>query len=81
MKVYPLQAPDCAAAGASGGAVNPKTHWKWVWAYIDRLVRLVEAAVLVVDEDDAIVFLEFVVVNSPPPPFPPPVLSATAGRL
>ena len=33
MKVYPLQAPGCAAAGASaGGAVDPKTHRKWVWA-------------------------------------------------
>ncbi len=26
LKVYPLQAPGCAAAGVSGGAVNPKTH-------------------------------------------------------
>jgi len=30
LKVYPLQAPGCAAVGASGGAVDPKTHRKWV---------------------------------------------------
>jgi hypothetical protein len=34
LKSYPLQAPGCAAAGASGGAVDPMTHRKWVWAYI-----------------------------------------------
>jgi len=36
LKVYPLQAPGCAAVGASGGAVDPKTHHKWVWAFIDH---------------------------------------------
>jgi len=30
LKVYPLQAPGCAAIGASGGAVDEKTHYKWV---------------------------------------------------
>ena len=36
LKVYPLQAPGCAAVGESGGAVDPKTHHKWVWAFIDH---------------------------------------------
>ena len=32
MKVYPKQSPGCSAVGASAGAVDPKTHRKWVWA-------------------------------------------------
>ena len=28
LKVYPLQAQGCAAVGASGGAIDPKTHQK-----------------------------------------------------
>jgi hypothetical protein len=40
LKVYPLQAPGCAAVGASGGAVDPKPHWKWVWAYIEAIAQL-----------------------------------------
>ena len=35
MKVYPKQSLGCSAVGASAGAVNPKTHRKWVWAFID----------------------------------------------
>ncbi len=27
--------PGCSAVGASAGAVDPKTHRKWVWAFID----------------------------------------------
>ena len=42
LKVYPLQAPGCAAVGASGGAVDPKTHHKWVWAFIDAIAELVD---------------------------------------
>jgi hypothetical protein len=42
LKVYPLQAPGCAAFGASGGAVDPKTHRKWVWAYIEAIAELVD---------------------------------------
>ena len=42
LKVYPLQAPGCAAVGASGGAVDPKTHRKWVWAFIDAIGELVD---------------------------------------
>jgi hypothetical protein len=45
LKVYPLQAPGCAAVGASGGAVDPKTHRKWVWAYIEAIAELVDKVV------------------------------------
>ena len=45
LKVYPLQAPGCAAVGASGGAVDPKTHRKWVWAFIDAIEELVDNVV------------------------------------
>ena len=46
LKVYPLQAPGCAAVGASGGgAVHPKTHRKWVWALIDAIAELVDELV------------------------------------
>ena len=45
LKVYPLQAPGCAAVGASGGAVGPKTHRKWVWAFIDAIAELVDEVV------------------------------------
>jgi hypothetical protein len=40
MKVYPKQSPGCSAVGASAGAVNPKTHRKWVWAFIDAVANL-----------------------------------------
>ncbi len=30
MKVYPKQGPGCLVVGASTGAVDPKTHRKWV---------------------------------------------------
>ena len=49
LKVYPLQAPGCAAFGASGGAVDPKTHRKWVWAYIEAIAKLVEEVMSVFD--------------------------------
>ena len=42
MKVYPKQSPGCSAVGASTGAVNPKTHHKWVWAFIDAVANLVQ---------------------------------------
>ena len=45
LKVYPLQAPGCAAAGASGGAIDPKTHRKWVWAYVEAIATLVDEVV------------------------------------
>jgi hypothetical protein len=45
MKVYPKQSPGCSAVGASAGAVDPKTHRKWVWAFIDVVANLVDVVV------------------------------------
>ena len=59
LKVYPMQAPGCAAVGASGGAVDPKTHWKWVWASIKPITELVDE---VVSEFDCCVF--FYLINA-----------------
>jgi hypothetical protein len=33
------------AVGASAGAVDPKTHRKWVWAFIDAVANLVDVVV------------------------------------
>lgn len=40
MKVYPKQAQACAIVGASAGAVDPKTHHNWVWAFIGAIAGL-----------------------------------------
>ena len=45
MKVYPKQSQGCSAVGASAGAVDPKTHRKWVWAFIDAIANLVDIVV------------------------------------
>ena len=45
MKVYPKQSPGCSAVGASAGAVDPKTHRKWVWAFIYAVANLVDVVV------------------------------------
>jgi hypothetical protein len=45
MKVYPKQSPGCLAVSASAGAVNPKTHRKWVWAFINAIANLVDVVV------------------------------------
>ncbi len=45
MKVYPKQSPGCLAFGGSAGAVDPKTHRKWVWAFIDAVANLVDVVV------------------------------------
>jgi hypothetical protein len=45
MKVYPKQSPGCSAVGASTGAVDPKTHRKWVWVFIDAVANLVDMVV------------------------------------
>jgi hypothetical protein len=45
MKVYSKQAPGCAVVGVSSGAINPKTHQKWVWAYIEAVAELVDKVV------------------------------------
>jgi hypothetical protein len=40
MKVYPKQAQACAIVGASAGAVDPKTHHDWVWAFMGAIAEL-----------------------------------------
>jgi hypothetical protein len=45
MKVYPKQSLGCSAVGASAGTVDPKTHRKWVWAFIDAVANLVDVVV------------------------------------
>ncbi len=45
MKVYAKQSPGCSAVGASAGAVDPKTHRKWVWAFIDAVANLADVVV------------------------------------
>ncbi len=45
MKGYPKQSTGCLAVGASAGALNPKTHRKWVWAFIDAVANLVDTVV------------------------------------
>ena len=45
MKVYPKQGPGCAVVGASHGAVDPKTHRKWVWAFVEAISELVDMVV------------------------------------
>jgi hypothetical protein len=45
MKVYPKQSLGCLAVGASAGAVDPKTHRKWVWAFINAVANLVDVVV------------------------------------
>jgi len=45
LKVYPKQSPGCSAVGTSAGAVDPKTHQKWVWMFINALVGLMDVVV------------------------------------
>ncbi len=45
LKVYPKQSLGCLAVGASAGAINRKTHRKWVWAFINAVANLVDIAV------------------------------------
>ena len=45
MKVYPKQSLGCLAVGTSAGAVDPTTHRKWVWAFIDAIAELVDVVV------------------------------------
>jgi hypothetical protein len=45
LKVYPKQGPGCTAVSASNGAVDAKTHRKWVWAFIDAIAELVDVMV------------------------------------
>ena len=45
LKKYPKQGPGCLVVGASASTVNPKTHRKWVWAYIEAIAKLVDVVV------------------------------------
>jgi len=45
LKVYPKQSPGCSAVGVSAGTVDPKTHQKWVWLFINALVGLMDVVV------------------------------------
>jgi hypothetical protein len=45
MKVYPKQGLGCLVIGASTGAVDPKTHCKLVWAYVEAIAKLVDIVV------------------------------------
>ncbi len=44
-KVYPKQGPCCSVVSASASAVDPKTHRKWVWAFIEAIAKLVDVVV------------------------------------
>jgi hypothetical protein len=45
IKVYPKQGLGCLVVGAFAGAVDPKTHCKWVWAFIEAIAKLVDVVV------------------------------------
>jgi hypothetical protein len=45
MKVNPKQGPGCLVIGMSDGAADPKTHHKWVWAYVEAIAKLVDMVV------------------------------------
>jgi hypothetical protein len=45
MKMYPKQGLGCSVVGASAGAINSKTHRKWVWAFIKAIAELVDMVV------------------------------------
>jgi len=49
LKVYPKQGPGCSTVGASNGAIDPKTHRKCVWAFIEAISELVDVVVSVFD--------------------------------
>lgn len=43
LKVYPKQGPGCATvSGSERGAVDPRTHRKWVWKFIEAVAELVD---------------------------------------
>jgi hypothetical protein len=45
LKVYPKQSLGCLAVGTSASAVDPKTHRKWVWPFINTIANLVDIVV------------------------------------
>jgi hypothetical protein len=43
LKVYPKQGPGYAAvSGSERGALDPRTHRKWVWKFIEAVAELVD---------------------------------------
>jgi hypothetical protein len=43
LKVYPKQGPGCTTIGGSDrGAVDPRTHQKLVWKFIEAVAKLVD---------------------------------------
>ncbi len=49
MKCYPLQTLGCEAIGASSRVIDPRTHQKWVWVYIEAITNLVDIVVSIFD--------------------------------
>jgi hypothetical protein len=47
--LWAKQGPGCSTIGTSNGAVDPKTHQKWVWAFIEAISKLVDVVVSVFD--------------------------------
>ena len=45
LKVYPLQGAGCGAVCKSGGAIDPKTHQKWVWDFIEAIAQVINEVV------------------------------------
>jgi hypothetical protein len=46
LKVYPKQGPGCAAIGGyDRDAVDPETHRKWVWAFIEAVEGITDVVV------------------------------------
>ncbi len=50
LKVFPKQSPGCSTIGMSNGPVNPKTHRKWVWTFINAIKELMDVMVRILFE-------------------------------
>ena len=48
MKCYPTEETACAAAGGHTGAIDPKTHRKYIWPFIEAIANLEPYVVSVV---------------------------------
>ena len=40
MKAYPKQGVACSMAGGTNGAIDPKTHCKYMWPFIHAIAEL-----------------------------------------
>jgi hypothetical protein len=45
LKVNPKEGPVCAVVGGPHGGVDPKTHRKWVFTFVEAISELVELVV------------------------------------